>query len=63
MEGSHCHLSASNLWWHLWMEMVEVAAKSVFSQGLWKNEAEERLKIRIVVTQCVGESRGLWDKV
>lgn len=45
------------------MEMVEVAAESVFSQGLWKNEAEERLKIGIVMTQCVGESRGLWDKV
>lgn len=63
LEASHCHLSALNLWWRLWMEMVEVAAESVFSQGLWKNEAEERLKIGIVMTQCVGESRGLWDKV
>lgn len=34
LEASHCHLSALNLWWRPWMEMVEVAAESVFSQGL-----------------------------
>lgn len=39
------------------MERVEVAAESVFRQGLWKNETEERLKIAIVMTRCVGKPR------
>lgn len=51
LEASH---SALNLWWRLWVEKVEVAA-SVFRQGLWENEAEERLKIGIVMTWCVGK--------
>lgn len=52
LEARH---SALNLWWRLWMGMVEVAAESVFRQGLWKNEDEERLKIGIVMTRCVGK--------